>query len=200
MAKHRLTVNKDIDDLSEGELQSNFDQTIQDIATIRARWPGLVRLEESARKTHPGRAVFVLTPALTKLFGILVGNDGKPTDVAKHFDSLGEADHGTDPAKFEADLLARRLKRVQCEQKIQEELDDLARHFGDDALNTGGLVVGPGAAALGLARALAVSSATMRSIFAPVLDTFRELTKAARAAAAETRAKKTDGVKPGSAA
>jgi hypothetical protein len=116
--------------------------------------------------------------------------NGKESDMLKFFSGLGDADFGDDPEKFEPELLSRRLYRWEYEQKIQARFEKLARSFGDDALHTGEMVVGPGMMALALARTLALSSAAHRSVLAPVLDAFGALTKRARARAAESHAAK----------
>ncbi len=118
---------------------------------------------------------------------------GKPTDLAKHFDALGDSDHGNDPEKFEPELLSRRIARVEHEQKIQAALNDLQRHFADDVLHTASTVMEPGLLALAMARMLAATNKGFKSTLAPVIDKLRDMTKAARAGAAEARAKKKAG-------
>jgi hypothetical protein len=135
----------------------------------------------------------VLGPPLQSLFGVLRAQP----QLAKAFDVLGDQDEGHDPEHFEAELLERRLARVQVQQKIADELEDLARHLDDDVLATGQSIVGPGLLALDLARTLSKGSLTFRSALAPVLDAFRELTKRARKGRAEATADKPAA--PGSA-
>jgi hypothetical protein len=180
----------DIDDLTEKELVARFEETAEHIEAIKALWPGLTRLEEIERTTSGGRTVSVFAPPLRLLFGVLRTKDGKPTEIAKYFDALGDTDHGEDPEKFEPELLARRLVRVEHQQKIQLALDDLQRHFADDSLHTGSQVMEPGLLALAMARTLSATNKAFKSTLAPVIDALREMTKHARAAAAEARAAK----------
>ena len=193
MSKTIPTIIQDIDELPEEELTSRFDQTIAHLDAIRVLWPGLFRLDEGQRNSSPGKSLSVFADPLHKLFNVLKPKDGKAPEIAKYFDALGDEDFGIDPEKFESELLARRLIRVEFEQKVVAVLTDLLRHFGDDALYTGAQVVVPGLLALEMARTLSKTNATFRSLLAPVLDALREMTKAARAGAADARAAKKAG-------
>lgn len=186
---------KNIDDLSKDELDTLFEESNQALDQLEARWAGLTQQTEQERTRSVGRSLGVLSEPLGLLLDLLLPKNGKESDLAKHFDGLGDADFGSDPDKFEPELLARRLHRVECEQKIQARLTKISRHFGDDVLHTGSMVVGPGMMALALARTLATSSAAHRSLLAPVLDAFRDLTKAARTSAAKARGAKKDEAK-----
>ncbi|WP_437487177.1 hypothetical protein WME75_06150 [Sorangium sp. So ce1014] len=150
------------------------------IEAIKALWPGLERLEESRRTRSLGRSLAVLGPPLGKLFALLRPTDGKESALARSFHVLGDQDDGEDPERFEVELLERRMKRAVAEQKVADALEDLARHLDDDALATGEVVIGPGLAALDLARTIARQNASFRAILAPVLDDFRAMTKQAR--------------------
>jgi hypothetical protein len=193
MSKQSVVSPQDIDDLSEAEIAARFTETTRHIEAIKALWPGLQRLEEVERTSSGGRNLSVFSPPLRQLFGILKVKGGKNADLALHFDALGDEDHGEDPDKFEPDLLERRMVRVEHEQKVQAALEDLQRHFADDVLHTGNLVMGPGLLALAMARAMSATNKTFKSMLAPVIDALREMTKPARAGAAEARAKKKAG-------
>jgi hypothetical protein len=186
-------VPRDIDDLTEEEIVARFNETIPHIAAIKALWPGLQRLEEVERMTSGGRNLSQFTHPLGLLFTLLKPTSGKAPEMASFFDALGDEDHGDDPAKFEPELLSRRMLRVEYEQKIQVALDDLQRHFGDDVLHTGSQVMEPGLLALAMARTLSVTNKTFKSTLAPVIDALRAMTKRARAVAAEAREAKKAG-------
>ena len=190
MTKQSGAIPKDIDDLSKAELDALFEESTQQLDILEARWSGLVKQTEHERTHSAGRSLSVLSTPLHTLFNLLMPKNGKESDLLKFFSGLGDADFGDDPEKFEPELLSRRLYRVEYEQKIQERLVKLARSFGDDALHTGEMVVGPGMMALALARTLAISSAAHRAVLAPALDGFSALTKRARARSAEARAEK----------
>ena len=190
MSKQSVASSQDIDDLSEAEIAARYAETTRHIDAIRALWPGLTRLEEVQRTSSGGRNLSVFTPPLRLLFSILEGKREKQADLARHFDALGDEDHGEDPEKFEPELLERRIVRVEHEQKIQAALDDLQRHFADDVLYTGNMVMEPGLLALAMAKAMSASNKTFQSMLSPVIDALRNMTKAARAGAAEARAKK----------
>lgn len=185
-------IAKDIDELTEQEIVARYTETMTLIGSARALWPGLTRLEESERSTSAGRNVGLFSKPFRLLFGLLLPKDGQASELAKYFDALGDVDHGEDPEKFEPELLVRRLTRVEYEQKIQVELDDLQRHFADDVLHTGNLVMEPGLLALAMARTLSATNKAYRSTLAPLLDALREMTKRARASAAQKRATKKD--------
>ena len=193
MSKQSVASPQDIDDLSEAEIAARFTETTKHINAIKALWPGLKRLEEVERTSSGGRNLSVFAPPLRLLFAILKVKGGKNADLALHFDALGDEDHGDDPEKFEPELLERRIVRVEHEQKVQAALDDLQRHFADDVLHTGNLVMEPGLLALGMAKAMSATNKAFKSLLSPVTDALRDMTKAARAGAAEARAKKKAG-------
>ncbi|KYF77198.1 hypothetical protein BE11_06660 [Sorangium cellulosum] len=172
----------DVDQLSSAQIEQRVEKTLDHVEAIRSLWPGLERLEEGRRKRSVGRSLGVLGPPLAKLFALLRPRDGKDSALARSFHVLGDQDDGDDPERFEVELLERRLKRAVAEQKVADALEDLARHLDDDALATGEMVIGPGLAALDLARTIARQNATFRAVLAPVLDDFRAMTKQARKA------------------
>lgn len=182
-------LDKDIDDLGSDELRERAAVTFQCIEVIKKLWPKLIRLPEGDRRLSAGRNVGRLGAPLRLLFTTLTTKPGeKETALAKAFHLLGAQDHGDDPEHFEPELLTRRLDRVETEQKILDGLEDLARHFGDDVLNTGELVLGPGMLALELARTLAKTHTDFRTQLAPVFDALGEMTKHARRRLAAKRA------------
>ncbi|MEP7124964.1 MAG: hypothetical protein ABJE95_28805 [Byssovorax sp.] len=180
----------DIDDLSAEEIAARKAQTDVHVQAIRDLWPNLQRLEEIDRTSSGGKNLSSFVPALLQLFAILRGKDPKEVELASQFNALGDEDFGDDPEKFEPELLERRILRVAAEQKIQASLDDLQRHFADDVLHTGNQVMAPGLLALALARTLSATNKKYKSLLAPVIDKLREMTKAARAGAANAVAKK----------
>ncbi len=170
----------DADDFSAAEIDARVAQTLAHVEAIKQLWPGLRRLSAAERRESVGRSLGVMAPVLGLLFGVLAPEGQPAPAVAKAFDVLGAQDHGDDPDRFEAALLARRLHRARAEQKVQEALGGLARHFGDDVIHVGELVVGPGLLALGLAKNLAKARPEFASALAPVLDALRAMTKRAR--------------------
>ncbi|AUX20537.1 uncharacterized protein SOCEGT47_010090 [Sorangium cellulosum] len=180
MPKQSVQDPTDVDQLSAAQIDERVEKTLEHIEAIRALWPGLERLEEAQRKRSVGRSLGVLGPPLAKLFAVLRPRDGKESALARSFHVLGDQDDGADPERFEVELLERRLKRALAEQKVADALEDLARHLDDDVLATAETVIGPGLAALDLARTIARQNAGSRAILAPVLDDFRAMTKQAR--------------------
>lgn len=180
MPKQPVQDPTDVDQLSSAQIEQRVEKTFEHIEAIKALWPGLERLEEARRTRSLGRSLTVMGPPLGKLFALLRPRDGKESALARSFHVLGDQDDGDDPERFEVELLERRLKRAVAEQKVADALEDLARHLDDDALATGEVVIGPGLAALDLARTIARQNATFRAILAPVLDDFRAMTKQAR--------------------
>ncbi|WP_437601025.1 hypothetical protein WMF28_05530 [Sorangium sp. So ce590] len=180
MPKQPVQDPTDVDQLSAVQIEERVEKTLQHIEAIKALWPGLERLEEGRRTRSVGRSLGVLGPPLAKLFALLRPKDGKDSALARSFHVLGDQDDGDDPERFEVELLERRMKRAVAEQKVADALEDLARHLDDDALATGEMVIGPGLAALDLARTIARQNASFRAILAPVLDDFRAMTKQAR--------------------
>ncbi|AUX29452.1 MULTISPECIES: hypothetical protein [Sorangium] len=180
MPKQPVQDPTDVDQLSAAQIEERVEKTLAHVEAIKALWPGIERLEEDRRKRSLGRSLAVLGPPLGKLFALLRPKDGKESVLARPFHVLGDQDDGDDPERFEVELLERRLKRALAEQKVADALEDLARHLDDDALATGEAVIGPGLAALDLARTIARQNATLRAVLAPVLDDFRAMTKQAR--------------------
>ncbi len=187
MPNKKTAAHIDIDQISSADVAERVAKTREHITAIRELWPGLTRMDEAQRKKSLGRNVGVLATPLRLLFGILQPAKGPAPDLAKHFDALGDQDEGEDPERFETALLARRLDRVEAQQEVLDELEDLGRQFGDDILSTGGEVIGPGLLALELARSLSKVNAGYRTMLAPVLDALRQLTKKARKAQAEKK-------------
>lgn len=183
------------DDFSLDELAARREQALEHIRKARALWPGLVRLPSREREGNLGKLVAQIGPPLRLLFEELTSDagDGAEQREAKAaltaiFDaSLGGQDHGKDSRRFEIELLTRRLARVAMEQEIVAELEDLRQHFADDVLHTGELVIGPGLQALELARVLAGTNPTYRSMLARMLDKLGEMTKRARQRQQEAR-------------
>ncbi|WP_437280105.1 hypothetical protein WME90_05955 [Sorangium sp. So ce375] len=190
MPKQPVQDPTDVDQLSAAQIEERVEKTLQHIEAIQALWPGLERLEEGRRTRSVGRSLGVLGPPLAKLFALLRPKDGKDSPLARSFHVLGDQDDGDDPERFEVELLERRLKRALAQQKVADALEDLARHLDDDVLATAETVIGPGLAALDLARTIARQNATFRAILAPVLDDFRAMTKQAR------KGKKPEAPKP----
>ena len=187
-AKKHGAREKTIDELTRDELDERVTETLRHLDAIRALWPGLVRLSTSERRSSMGRMLGQLAPQLRLLFEVLTAKQGEGAPaIAEVFDVLGAHDQGEDPTRFEADLLARRLDRVEAEQRVLAAVEDLGRHFGDDVLNTGEMVIGPGLLALELARSLSRSHAEHRAVLAPALDAFRDMTRNARRRLAEQR-------------
>src|SRR5436190_560579 len=83
-----------------------------------------------------------------------------------------------------------RLPEIERRSSMGRMLNDLARHFGDDVLNTGEMVIGPGLLALELARSVSKTNPDYRALLAPALDAFRDMTKNARRRLAEQHADK----------
>jgi len=135
-----------------------------------------------------GKLVVQMSAPLRRLFAAMTPAEGDDAPTREHkaqlaavFDTmLGKEDRGRDDARFEADLLGRRLDRVEAEQKIVDALDELRARFADDALNTGEMVVRPGLRALEVARAAAASSPAFKSLLAPALNALSDMTKGAR--------------------
>lgn len=190
-----------LDALSPDELRERHEQTLKHIAAIKALWPGLTQLPKKDRQRHPGRIAASMEKPFYMLFGLLMPRskeeikklskeeqeqEAQRQKMIEMFNtSLGEEDAGLDGERFEAELLLRRLDRMNKQWQISESLGELARLLDDDALHTGGMVASPGLAALDLVRSLTRNNATFRSLLAPVLDALREMTKAARAKAEE---------------
>lgn len=175
----------DADRLTREQLDARAEETARDIDKIKARWPGLKNLEKSERRRSPGRSLAVLATPLAALFTVLLKNP----QLSRLFDVLGDQDEGEDPERFEVELLDLRLARARAEEKIADALHELGRNMDDDAIATAATVVIPGLRALELARTLSKGSAANRSLLAPALDAFREMTRRARKAREEGASK-----------
>jgi hypothetical protein len=182
------------DDFTQEEIAAQKQATLDNVNTIGAQWSGLVSLKKDERLGNPGKALGSLAPALRLLCLALIpqpGEDPKLVATKKKlatiFDqALGAADHGKDDDAFEADLLLRRLDRIDAQEHIAERLEAESKRFRDDALNTGETVVEPGSRGIELARGLA-SNEEFHSLLAPVLNALSDMTRAARTAQANAR-------------
>jgi hypothetical protein len=183
------------DDFTSAEIADHLTQTLKHIKTADALWPGLVKLPAEDKTGNVGKLVTQLGAPLRALFDALTPHrdDDKPKREAKAkltavFDNmLGAQDRGKDEARFEVELLVRRLERAEAEQKIVAAYEEARTRFADDALNTGEMVVEPGLRALEVARTAASNSAEFRSLLAPVLDKLGDMTKKARQHQEEAR-------------
>jgi len=179
--KNKAPIFADVDDMPEVEIDKRVAETLGHIHAILQLWPSMIRLTALQRRASIGRSLGVLTGPLEVLLGIIARPKGKPAPaIAQAFDVLGAQDHGQDPERFEGELIARRIHRVQAEQKVQKALADLARHFGDDVIHAGEMVVGPGMLALGLAKSLAKATPEYATALAPLFDALRAMTKGTR--------------------
>lgn len=185
------------DDFTRQQIADHLASTLQDIVHVEAKWPGLVSLVESDRTGNLGKLIALLDPSLHSLFEALTPLDGEApaktavkTKLAAVFNAtLGNQDQGKDPGMFEVDLLVRRITRIKASQQIVTALEALRKLFADDILNTGAMVVEPGLKALDVARGIADSNDEFRSLLAPVTNSLSDMTKAARLAQSDARAK-----------
>lgn len=175
-----VVASQDIDTLPAEQIAERLQKTREYIQAIRDLWPGLVRLEEKERRASIGKSLVQLRGPLRALFTLLAPKNGETPPIAKVFDAIGGRDEGADPERFEAELLLRRLGRVEAENAVVAELEALSRDIADDVLATGESVVVPGLLALSLARSLSKGNPTYRSELRTVLDGLRDMTKRAR--------------------
>lgn len=179
-----------LEEMSAEQLEALKATTLEQIASIRASWSGLVALSEKERRKHPGRVALVMETPFRTLFELLTpGHDaGKSPDEQQQrqqlrgiFNStLGAQDDGDDDERFESELLLQHLARMNAAYEVSEQLDELSRLFSDDALHTAGRVVSPGLKALDLARSVGRTNPTLKGLLAGLLDSLRQMTKAAR--------------------
>ena len=148
------------DDFTDQQIADHLAASLQLLTSLGAQWPGLVSLVGVEKVGNVGRLVGLLGAPLRELFAALTPVAGEdPARAATKvklvavFDAaLGDADQGKDPSAFEVDLLARRLDRIEAEQKILAAIDALRATFADDVMNTGAMVIEPGLKALEMAR------------------------------------------------
>ena len=191
MPANKTISDKPIDQLTKAEIDERKALTLHHLEEIRKLWPGLRHMTEEDRKQSPGKVLSVFAGPLGLLFAALTPKKGEEQPaIAKAFDVLGEKDGGSDPERFEVELLDARLHRVQAEQEIVDALEGFSRHMADDILDAGEKVMGPGLLALQMARTVAEANPAHASLLAPVLDAFRSLTKQARKAREQKRADK----------
>lgn len=177
------------DDLTPDEIADHLAITHRHLVEAEAQWPGLVSLPADDRNGNLGKLVAQLSPALRALFDALTPVPGEDPHTTKSKQKLltvfnatvGDADRGHDPEVFEVALLATRLTRVEAEQAIVNKLEKMRKHFADDLLNTGEMVVGPGLQAIDVARTISSARPEFRSLLAPVLNALKDMTKDARA-------------------
>jgi len=176
------------DDYTNDEIDLHEEKTLGFIANADKEWVGMVKLPVSDKAGNVGKLLTRLGEPLGALFDALVPHEGDDpnkqaakTRLAAVFDSmLGAQDRGKDPARFEVELLARRLRRAEAELRIAAALEEARQRFADDAMNTGEMVIEPGLRALEVARTAASTNPEFRSLLAPVLDKLGDMTKKAR--------------------
>lgn len=176
------------DDFTSAQIADHLAQTLTHIKAADALWPGLVKLPAEDKSGNVGKLVTQLGAPLRALFDAITprNDDDKPkreskAKLAAVFNNvLGAQDRGKDDARFEVELLLRRLERAEAEQKIVAAFEEARARFADDALNTGEMVVEPGLRALEVARTVASNSPEFRSLLASVIDKLGDMTKKAR--------------------
>ena len=147
-------------------------------AEIRELFPGLVTLTKEQRKFAPK----LRDGEHAVLVKVLDVADLKPA----LFESIADADEGTDPNKFETDLLRERIEKHRLFTEIAAELEPLAEQVADSPLYLAGLFREALSAAYRIAKTHAETDKRINDILAPVLDFMR---KGAVAAAASRKNK-----------
>lgn len=135
------------------------------------------------RRRSPGRLVYRDAELYEALFGVIEGSR-----VRAAFDALGAQDQGTDPDRFETELLRAKLARVSRHSGLSQRLRALADRLDDEAMLTGEEVALPSLMALEMARVLAKGNEEFRAKVAPVLNALSAMTAPARKAAAAAKA------------
>jgi hypothetical protein len=184
------------DDFTPAEIADHKEKSLQLVVDMDALWPGLTGLVSKERAGNQGKALAVMDAPLRALFTALTPVQGEPkvtsearASLISIFNkSLGAADGGADPNRFEVEVLQQRLLRIEAQEKLIEKLDAFRKKLADDILNTGTLVIQPGLKAIDLARSLADSNPDFHTLLAPVIEELSAMTKPARAALAESRA------------
>lgn len=142
---------------------------------IEALLPGGVVLTEAERKNSLGR---LRDGESGHLLTILAVCEKYPALFA----SLADLDEGTDPTRFETELLRDRLLRAEALEPLVTALSDAKIvAVSDTLLHLRDLARAPISEAYAIAKTIAKTSAPVSSMLAPVLDFYRGL--AARAAA-----------------
>lgn len=192
-----------VDELDDAQIEQLHAEALDQLATLRARFRGLVPLTDKARAKHPGRYLVPLIPALQSLFKAMVPNSKDDPATAKtrasfaqQFDVHGAEDAGRDPERFEYELLLRRLRRITLQQQLADELQAWGRLLDDDALHTSEAVLIAGNLALDTVRSIGENNAKYGAFVTPVFNALRSLTKAAQARLVELRAERAAKAKP----
>lgn len=148
---------------------------------MRELFPGLVTLTKEQR-AHAPRLRDGALPMFLKVLDVTAL---KPA----LFESLADADEGTDPNKFETELLRDRVEKRKLFSDLEETLAPISGAVGDTGHYLAGRFYDAVMAAYRIAKTHAATDKAINDILAPVIDFMRE---GAVAAAATRAAKKNE--------
>lgn len=172
-----------IDALDIDMLDESLRDSVALLDDVLDRWPGMVRLTVAERDANTG----YLLPRYAQGFVLLFKAASTPA-LAPVLAPLAAVDDGEDPERFEAELLLRRIARVEKMRALADALRKALARVDDEVAHTSDRVVTTGMRVLTVARAVAAHNPQVRSAIAPALDHFTDLTADARRALARKAA------------
>jgi hypothetical protein len=158
------------------ELRERVTKALALWKQIEALLPGGIVLTEAERKSTLGR---LRDSESGHLLTILAVCEKFPA----LFTSLADLDEGTDPTRFETELLRDRLQRAEALEPLVTALADAKIvAVSDTVLHLRNLARAPISEAYAIAKTIAKTNAQVSTMLAPVLDFYRGLAALAAAA------------------
>lgn len=115
-------------------------QGLEHVEALEGMLKGARSMMTEHRRRSAGRLVYRDAKLYGELLGVIEGSR-----VRAAFDALGAQDQGTDPRRFETELLRSKLARVERLSGVSQRLRALADRLDDEAMLSGGPAVADGA-------------------------------------------------------
>jgi hypothetical protein len=153
------------------------------LRAVEAALPGLARLTADERRTSTGRLKSGEPAAIRATLDVARAHP-------QFFTVLAQQDAGTDPTKFEPDVIEAQLQRIEVVSAVAAELEKLQTRLADTLLRLGELAKPVALRAYEIAKPLAAADEGVRALLSPALDTYgAPARKAARTKAARKQDK-----------
>jgi hypothetical protein len=175
-----MAKNDSVLTMSITELHKRVGKVLDLLNQIDELLPGLLELPEEDRKHSSGR---FRTGELEALSALLSIADKKPA----LFEALADKDNGTDPERFETNLLADRLQRIEALSALAAFADGLQSAINDTRLHLGDLSRPVLLAMYQIVKPHTKLDPSLASMAKPTLDFYGQIAKASSAARRKKR-------------
>jgi hypothetical protein len=181
-----MTKTETVFTMSVADLQKNVDKAKRLLDEIAALLPGMVTMTEDDRRHSDGKTRDGEPEALT---AVADAADFRP----QFFAPLADKDGGTDPKRFETDMLRDHIARRKVLSDFLTAGENLTTPISDTVLSLGEQVRPVLLAAYQIAKPIAAQDDALRTKRAPALDFYSRI---GRRAATTRQSKSTTPASP----